>query len=704
MSVMHSSLWASPAPLWGRFGDADGAAPGAAAFGEPDQARPAILRFASDEFMDQLLAMLAADPRQLGHVIARPETWRSPAGETPDLAQRAPVPRLARALARLRSGSAAPTALARTTAEYADTVNGVAVTRTLKLYHPAHQRHYLVAASLVCGVPGFPDRAVATGGREQVGFVLRRLLPRSGAPNPPAASDLEEYAFVKWGTAGVRWTRAAPNEGRPADGEEVLPLFPLNFRDDAQHPRRMLAGMIPVGRREEYMGTRAERGSAAAAAAGAAAGFTAGLTVVSARKEQLKLEVSEPWKNLVRTAYNAAARNSDVTAGAPPDPLAPARAIVATNDQLQGQSWLLLLDFADYLETHVGPVWALVSGGATSSASLPGAGQRLLFDWLNAPWPAGGAAWPMNRGSRPFAATLADALRRVRAAGVRERLEGATRTFPGQVDGVPNWPDFVYLLAGLRGDGQARGVHETLETLGGVEAPLGEDVEARPLSSPARVQAVEAQAAKLDRLVQLVVGAIDKDAPAAPAPEVPFAARLRDALLSTQGDPGWFVLRCVYVRCDCGPLEPAVVSAPSQRFQLASFFDSDAPARPIRIALPLDTTAAGLRKHSKNTAFVISDALCGQMQRLKGLGFGDLVLSVLPWPFHKDLDVGQDGIGACEKGSTSLGMICSLSIPIITICALILLFMIVLVLDLIFKWLPWFIVCFPLPGLKAKKA
>jgi hypothetical protein len=101
---------------------------------------------------------------------------------------------------------------------------------------------------------------------------------------------------------------------------------------------------------------------------------------------------------------------------------------------------------------------------------------------------------------------------------------------------------------------------------------------------------------------------------------------------------------------------------------------------------------------------VISDVLCGQMQRAKGLGFGDLVLSVLPWPFHKDLDIGGEGIGPCESGpGVTIGMICSLSIPIITICALILLMMIVLILDLIFKWIPWFIVCFPLPGFKAKK-
>jgi hypothetical protein len=109
-----------------------------------------------------------------------------------------------------------------------------------------------------------------------------------------------------------------------------------------------------------------------------------------------------------------------------------------------------------------------------------------------------------------------------------------------------------------------------------------------------------------------------------------------------------------------------------------------------------------MRKHSKNTAFVISDVLCGQIQRAKGLGLGDLVRSVLPWPLHKDLDVG--GMGPCKASpEANIGMICSLSIPIITICALILLMIIVSLLDSIFRWLPWFITCFPVPGLNAKK-
>jgi hypothetical protein len=163
---------------------------------------------------------------------------------------------------------------------------------------------------------------------------------------------------------------------------------------------------------------------------------------------------------------------------------------------------------------------------------------------------------------------------------------------------------------------------------------------------------------------------------------------------------GWFVIRCVYERPLCGAIDPPVLSEPTKAFQIAGFFDPDAPARPIRIALPIDTTPAGLRKFDRNTAFMMSDLLCGQVNRMKGITFADLVLSVLPFPFHKGLDVPDSG--GCKDGSLSVGMMCSLSIPIITICALILLMIIVALLDFIFKWLPFLIFCFPLPGLRAK--
>ena len=100
-------------------------------------------------------------------------------------------------------------------------------------------------------------------------------------------------------------------------------------------------------------------------------------------------------------------------------------------------------------------------------------------------------------------------------------------------------------------------------------------------------------------------------------------------------------------------------------------------------------------------SFVLSDMLCGQVQRAKELGLIDLIRHVLPWPLHKTLSVGA-GSGCKNGADIDIGMICSLSIPIITICALILLIIIVSLLDFIFRWLPWFVVCFPLPRLRAK--
>jgi hypothetical protein len=97
----------------------------------------------------------------------------------------------------------------------------------------------------------------------------------------------------------------------------------------------------------------------------------------------------------------------------------------------------------------------------------------------------------------------------------------------------------------------------------------------------------------------------------------------------------------------------------------------------------------------------MSDLLCGQVQRMKGITLGDLVRSVLPFPLHKDLSV--PAATPCSSGGASIGMVCSLSIPIITICALILLIIIVSLLDIVFRWTPYFLLCFPLPGFKGKE-
>ena len=188
-------------------------------------------------------------------------------------------------------------------------------------------------------------------------------------------------------------------------------------------------------------------------------------------------------------------------------------------------------------------------------------------------------------------------------------------------------------------------------------------------------------------------------------PLVPLASKLSKSAdqeySETSDGVDRFIIRCIFECPNCPPSLSQVVSKSTIKFQMASYFDPDAPARPIQIPLPVDTTPAGLRKFTKNTMFAISDSLACQIELARKLTFGDLVLSVLPWPFHKNLP--DPRAGKCKEKGIDIGKLCTLSIPIITICALILLIIIVLLLDQIFKWVPYLIYCLPLPGLKAKK-
>nr|WP_319491946.1 hypothetical protein [uncultured Desulfobacter sp.] len=165
-----------------------------------------------------------------------------------------------------------------------------------------------------------------------------------------------------------------------------------------------------------------------------------------------------------------------------------------------------------------------------------------------------------------------------------------------------------------------------------------------------------------------------------------------------------FVVRLVFERPHCGHLFQPRISPATCRFDMAPFFDVDAPARPVKIRMPFDISPAGLRKYKKSAMVLFSDMMCGKVKKTKKMTLGDLVLSVLPWPFHKKLP-NAGNTGPCkDKSGASLGMICSLSIPIVTLCALILLTIIVKLFNIFFKWMPWFFMCFPLPNIDRLKA
>ena len=693
----HPVTWASPRPMW-----RGAAVPGRA---------PSILRFATDDFMQQLLGLLATDPAALGAHVARCETWRTPAKAlaTPDLAERLPLPapvRQAR-LSRLLRRTADPAPAA------------PEPDQPLKLYQPAHQRFYLVTATLACAIPGLPDR-MPGGGHERTGMVLRRLLPRTKLAAD--AQNLAEFAYVKT-PQGARWQLVADGDpGVLAPGEELQPAFPLLHRDSTQVRRRIWGGLVPVGRREEYMAATISRKVVTLAAGQAEAMRPAPPEAprdsTIARMTEFKMDVAEPWKAMIRAAQKAAA---DI-AGDPNDDDGARRRqlrVRKQNLQLQMQSWLILLDFADYLLRNLTPVWNAVK--ANSPTGLSGY-KRDLYDWLRQTLPIaqtnglrnGLREFASTADALPYEASLFGALRAIIGTGDRtmaNRLEDAETLYQADLAVRTLWPDFHCLLAGIASDGNggaiiANGPYALVTALASKSSPPLPNYPAqddpsgvlKELPEPSPSGAFDINV--LDKLTALVARALDRSDETGARP-LPFAQTLAASMEETAADAGLFTIRFVHLNEDCGPLHPPSLSEPTERFQLASFFDPDAPVRPIRITLPADTSPAGLRKHARGTAFVMSNMLCGQVQRAKGLGFIDLVLQVLPWPLHKKIDLG-DG-GGCKSGGIDIGMICSLSIPIITLCALILLMIIVGLLDFIFRWLPWFVLCFPVPGLKGKQ-
>ena len=653
--------------------------------------RPAILRFNNDDFMDEFMNVIGSAPERLCEYLLRRETWR---GFTPGPA---PEPKPQQSLVLQRLGILQRRQPAGLTPVPATPVDSAPDGVPLKLYQPAHQRHYLVACSLVCGIPGLPDRGVEAGRGEQIACVIRRLLPpSSGTPGPVDGWD--EYAWVAR-PHGYVWQKIGTDPLQVLEDEERLPLFAVNFAESEKRKRRLFAGVIPVGKRDAYLGAPKGSGSA-----------TPGVTSRTSRKILLRKEVIEPWKGLVRRAQGV--QKSFI---APfldgyeaPSSDQKKRRLKTEREQIQTLSWFILLDFARFLATYVKPVWrTVIDPTLLNQLTQP---ERNLYDALANAEMSETLRETVRRDGQVAATgtelyTLANVPGSLRQALAKfgAGTDGLNTTLERQLESVDSpyssdvaasraaWPGFLFPLAdpNLPND-----------------APLPPVVSLASLSTEEQGEltldnnpTVNDPLERLDKLTVLILRALrDDNTVPAPEPAIPIAA-----IAPADAIEGWFVIRCVYMRPGCEPLHNEVMSDPTEPFQMAGFFDPDAPARPIRIGLPIDTTPGGLRKFDKNTAFLISDTLCGQIGRIRGLTLGDLVLSVLPWPFHKDLPSLESDGAPCKNNGLSLGMICSLSIPIITLCALILLIIMVTLFDFIFRWLPFFFICFPLPGLKAKK-
>ena len=211
--MRHDIEWVTAPPLWD-LAQADGGT-------RPRFRQPALLRFDSDSFMEELIGLLEAASGDLAARVARPETW-----EAPDAGWVA----------------AADSSLA----------------RTLNLFQPVHGRFYIGAASLVCRRVGLPMRAVNKAENERTSMLLRRLVPLTASTivDPADPDTFIEQAWVGDRKQGV-WTAVAAGGPPVVAGEERLPLFPLATTVDQGRTHQVWAGMLPVASREIYEGAKA---------------------------------------------------------------------------------------------------------------------------------------------------------------------------------------------------------------------------------------------------------------------------------------------------------------------------------------------------------------------------------------------------------------------------------------------------------------
>ena len=472
--------------------------------------------------MDDFLALTQADPRQMSGLLAKPETWKVPATA---VATRTAA-RRTRRHARRRAHQSGPQAAKRGSCRCARAPGTSLPTRSrLKLYQPAHQRFYLVAACLVCRTPGLPDRPLEHQRAGARGFVVRRLVPRCRRGSGESAIRRSAPSRHSRVAVGARW----PSPASFVAGEELLPLSPLAYEELDGRRRRLFNGLIPVAKRGNRSSARRSRECRTPAAAA---------TRRSTRAQMLlKSEVLGPWKPASRRSRTIAKasitknRRSRRPRYRPREATPPSPRPTGRSRPSRGY---VLLDFAECLERpHPGVVGR--DRPAQSSAGLSAPTYDRLPDELAANQPS--RASPCSSRSKRDSRASRDTPRKWSSQST-----AADTTAQSAVAG--------YFLLRHRAPHRTNDRYRSRKTLRRGHRRRAASRGALPTDDSCRRT----------------------------APPLPWRRSTRSTSRHR-----WFTVRCVFERPrvrDAGTRRWS--ATPTASFQLAAFFDPDAPARPIR--------------------------------------------------------------------------------------------------------------------------
>ena len=164
---------------------------------------------------------------------------------------------------------------------------------------------------------------------------------------------------------------------------------------------------------------------------------------------------------------------------------------------------------------------------------------------------------------------------------------------------------------------------------------------------------------------------------------IALSNKVREAVVAPAGshgrfdEPGahYFVRAFVRVKCADGCPPKLVWSEPGEDFEIAEWFASG-PQPPPVVVLPDPFDKNFLKAAKPGVTFSIPPSLANFLNQ-----------------DPKKILAGN----ATKGGGISIGFLCGFSIPIITICAIILLSIILSLLNFIFHWIPFVKVCIPIP-------